>query len=246
MAVQNTGTDIINAVGNALSYVWGQCTRWVSENLSWIPAGLGNAGDWLANAQKKGLPTGSTPEVGSVAVWGAGTISALGHVAIVKSIDTQAQTITVSEENYLGQGITDLRTVSLNNTGGIIGYIYPPGGSSSSSSSSSTDLANINFPGGSIQIPNPLQAIASMFQLPDVSTLFWRAGLIIVGIFLFVKGLENSGLPGTEEIKLQLPQNGGFARGQHSDDESSSSEEAGGEEAAASGGEAADAAAVAA
>src|SRR5262252_10719349 len=80
------GEDTINAIGAALNYTWGNCTRWVAEQLAWIPSGLGNANQWLTNARARGLPTigpTSAPPIGSVAVWSTGQ---LGHVAEVVGI----------------------------------------------------------------------------------------------------------------------------------------------------------------
>lgn len=124
--VLSSWNDSIAATGNALNYFVGQCTRWVAENLSWIPTGLGDAKDWLANAQAKGFQTGSTPSPGAVAVWGT-QVGSAGHVAVVQSVD-QAGGFVVSEENWLGSGIADTRSIASAAGSGIIGFIYPPGG----------------------------------------------------------------------------------------------------------------------
>lgn len=124
--IVSSGTDFLNAAGAALKYTWGNCTRWVAENLSWIPAGLGDARDWLPNAQAKGLPTigpTSSPPVGSVAVWSSGTF---GHVAEV--VGTIPGGFQVSEENWLGLGKTDVRNVTGSALNGLEGFILPPGG----------------------------------------------------------------------------------------------------------------------
>lgn len=126
--IVSQGTDSLSAFGAALSYFAGQCTRWVSENLSWIPAGLGNANQWLSNAQARGLPTigpTSAPPIGSVAVWGTGPA---GHVAeVVGQIPGGFQ---VSEENFLGSGLTDVRNVTGGALNGLEGFILPPAGAS--------------------------------------------------------------------------------------------------------------------
>lgn len=114
-------TDNLN---NAWSYTVDNCTRFVAGALSWVPAGLGDAGQWLANAQKVGLPTigpTATPPPGSVAVWGTGTF---GHVAEVTG--QVAGGFTVAEENFKGLGIVDTRTVT--DLRGLLGFILPPGG----------------------------------------------------------------------------------------------------------------------
>ena len=73
------------------TYPFGQCT-WLAahlrpdENLS----GLGNAKDWLWNAERRGLPTGYTPRVGATVVFQPGVDGAsweghVGHVVAVAS-----------------------------------------------------------------------------------------------------------------------------------------------------------------
>lgn len=121
-----TGNDVLNAAGAALNYTVGNCTRWVAEQLSWIPSGLGNANQWLTRAQARGLPTigaTSAPPIGSVAVWNTGQF---GHVAeVVAQIPGGFQ---VSEENWLGTGVTDVRNVTGSALSGLQGFILPPGG----------------------------------------------------------------------------------------------------------------------
>lgn len=124
--IVSQGQDLLNAAGAALTYTAGQCTRWVSEQLSWVPGGLGNANQWLTNAQARGLPTigpSNAPPVGSVAVWGNGPF---GHVAeVVGQIPGGFQ---VSEENWLGSGVTDVRNVTGSALNGLQGFILPPAG----------------------------------------------------------------------------------------------------------------------
>lgn len=119
-----TITDDLNA---AWSYTILNCTRFVAGALSWIPAGLGNANEWLSKAQAKGLPTigpTSAPPAGSVAVWNTGQF---GHVAEV--IGTIPGGFQVAEENFsLGLGRTDVRNVTGSALGGLEGFILPPGG----------------------------------------------------------------------------------------------------------------------
>lgn len=124
--ILSQGQDTINAIGNALNYTIGNCTRWVAEQLTWIPAGLGNANQWLTNAQARGLPTigpNAAPPPGSVAVWGNGPF---GHVAeVVGQIPGGFQ---VSEENFTGLGQTDIRNVTGSALSGLEGFILPPAG----------------------------------------------------------------------------------------------------------------------
>jgi hypothetical protein len=124
--IVTTGNDLLGAAGAALTYTIGNCTRWVAEQLSWIPGGLGNANQWLSGAQARGLPTigpTSAPPIGSVAVWGTGQF---GHVAeVVGQIPGGFQ---VSEENFVGRGVTDIRNVTGSGLSGLEGFILPPGG----------------------------------------------------------------------------------------------------------------------
>lgn len=108
-------------------YAWGQCTDWVARNFAWINS-AGNLGDaryWLQNAAAKGLPTGSTPKLGSVAVFQPGVEGAgkVGHVAVVTGVNPNG-TFNVSEQNFPRTGVTTFR----NNLKAIpgVGFIYNP------------------------------------------------------------------------------------------------------------------------
>lgn len=117
-------------MSNELSYAWGNCTYFVAKTLPWIPAGLGDAYQWLANARAKGLQTSSVPVVGSVVVYGQGNgYSQFGHVAVVQSINSDG-TFVVSEMNFLGLNKTDTRTSTMKD---VAGFILAPGTTSSSS-----------------------------------------------------------------------------------------------------------------
>ena len=88
------------------TFPWGQCTYWAAFNrvVTW----KGDAWQWLANAAGQGRATSSTPIYGSVVVYRAGTgYSVLGHVGLV--VGVHPSSFTVSEMNYLGLGIVDLR-----------------------------------------------------------------------------------------------------------------------------------------
>lgn len=109
------------------NYDLGQCTWFVAEQVNWI--GLwGNASQWLSSAQAAGLPTGSTPMIGAVAVWApnAGGASAFGHVALVTGIQANGLP-QVAEMNWSGgPGVVDYRNVDPGSAAGIAGYIYSP------------------------------------------------------------------------------------------------------------------------
>jgi len=103
------------AAGNRFPY--GYCT-WYVYNRRQVPW-LGNAWEWFAQAQAAGWATGQTPKPGAIQVtWESG----FGHVAYVESVNGDGSW-TVSEMNFRGWGIVDMRTIK---PGGVplIGFIY--------------------------------------------------------------------------------------------------------------------------
>ncbi len=86
----------------------GNCVWWAWEQ--WhllgydLPLNWGNAADWIIDAERSGLPLGTTPRVGSIAVfpkadgvWAYGTP---GHVAFVTSVSGDGSTFNVTYQNY--------------------------------------------------------------------------------------------------------------------------------------------------
>jgi hypothetical protein len=102
------------------SFPNGQCTYWAALNhrVTWS----GDAGEWLANAAAQGVPTTAVPSLGAIAVWpaGAGYDARHGHVAVVTAVAPTSY--TVSEMNYLGEGVVDARTISWPD-GRVLGFI---------------------------------------------------------------------------------------------------------------------------
>lgn len=122
-----TTTPAPSAEATPNTYPTGQCTWGVKEMAPWVGNYWGNARDWIASAQNAGYSTGSTPTVGSVAVWpedGGG----YGHVAYVTSV-TNNNSIQVMESNYAGNmSIGNYRgEFDPTNTysGSSVSYIYP-------------------------------------------------------------------------------------------------------------------------
>lgn len=189
------GTDTIDATGNALRYIWGQCTRLVAELFSWIPSGLGDAGDWLTNARAQGLQTGTTPAPGAVAVWGRQSGMPFGHVAAVQRLIPGG--IEVAEENWLGSNRTDVRDVTGSDLAGISGFIYPP----------DSNLSDVPVVGGALGAAgdigsglsgladalNPAKALGNLSQAitgkSNLGDFLLRAALIIFGLFLLFLAL---------------------------------------------------------
>ena len=111
-------TPVVQPRGNVGNHFpWGQCTWYAAErrgDVSW----MGNAGEWLWNAQAQGRSTGRIPAVGAILVTSE---SWWGHVSIVEAVN--GDQVSISEMNYAGFGITSTRTIS-NSSGVIKGYIY--------------------------------------------------------------------------------------------------------------------------
>lgn len=103
------------------TYPVGQCTWGAKQAASWVGNYWGNANQWLYSASAAGFRTGSTPQVGAVAVWTAG---AYGHVAVVTAVN--GSQIQVVESNYAGnQYLGNFRGWFNPAADGITGYIYP-------------------------------------------------------------------------------------------------------------------------
>lgn len=81
----------------------------------------GDAGYWYDNAKAQGYAVGPTPNVGAIMVtWE----SYLGHVAYVETVNADGSW-TVSEMNYVGFDVIDLRTIKPGQLGSrLIGFIY--------------------------------------------------------------------------------------------------------------------------
>lgn len=116
-------------------YDFGWCTWYAAERRAKmgrpVPGGLGNANTWVAIAASMGLPTGSTPQVGAVAMR---HMRAPGHVAVVESVDASGG-FWISEMNSFGQasmtdptprggwGVVDWKYIPASQAG-TYSYIY--------------------------------------------------------------------------------------------------------------------------
>lgn len=107
----------------ANAYPFGQCTYGAEalahDNLN----GLGNARDWLANAQRRGLPTGATPRVGATVVFQPFVQGAswLGHVGHVVALGTNGTFEMEAMNDNAGWGRFSFRWVHV---GSGVGFIY--------------------------------------------------------------------------------------------------------------------------
>jgi len=114
----NTPTITHNPTpGGCHSFPYGYCTWYVAQKRGCVPWG-GDAKAWLANAPAYGYSTGSNPVPGAVMVTRE---SWWGHVAYVESVN--GNSITISEMNKVGWGISSTRTIS-RDSWIIRGYIY--------------------------------------------------------------------------------------------------------------------------
>ena len=88
--------------------VGGNCVWWAWEQ--WhllgydLPPNWGNAADWIVDAERTGLPIGTTPRPGSIAVFpradGVWAFGPEGHVAFVTWVSADATTFNVTYQDY--------------------------------------------------------------------------------------------------------------------------------------------------
>src|SRR5579883_1616405 len=86
----------------------GNCVWWGWEQ--WhllgydLPPNWGNAAEWIVDAERFGLPVGTLPRVGALAVFpvadGVWAFGTAGHVAFVTSVEPDGQTFNVTYQNY--------------------------------------------------------------------------------------------------------------------------------------------------
>ena len=109
MSTATHATPTYSTAGN--SYPAGQCTWFVKNALSWVGNNWGNASGWGASAAAAGRTVDGQPSTGSVVVFAAGSqgAGALGHVAVVDSVN--GDSITISEGNFAGMAY-HTRTIS--------------------------------------------------------------------------------------------------------------------------------------
>lgn len=114
-------TTAVTYSSSGNTYPVGQCTWGAKQAAPWVGNYWGNASQWLYSASAAGFRTGSTPQVGAVAVW---TNTYYGHVAVVTAVN--GSEIQVVESNYAGnQYVGNFRGWFNPAADGIAGYIYP-------------------------------------------------------------------------------------------------------------------------
>lgn len=103
------------------NFAWWNCTCFVAKykNVTW----RWNAKQWLKNAQKAGVPTGSDPRPGAIVVYdGYGYSPYYGHVGIVMEVGKDY--IIVKDMNYSALNQITTRREDYRNNWAIKGYIY--------------------------------------------------------------------------------------------------------------------------
>lgn len=106
------------------SYIPGQCTRGACDDQGWVPDGLGNGGDWAANAPAHGLQVTLTPTAGSVVCYCPGDgYSEFGHCGVVEEVYADGSFL-VKEMNFAAPFVYDFRHSSAYD---VCGFILPPG-----------------------------------------------------------------------------------------------------------------------
>ena len=105
------------ATGNRFAF--GFCTYYV-YNRKPVPW-LGNANQWLVQAQAYGWRTGRTPAVGAIMVTYE---SGFGHVAYVEAVNSNGSW-RVSEMNFNAWDVVDFRTITPGSIP-LAGFIYGP------------------------------------------------------------------------------------------------------------------------
>ena len=108
--IKNAPESTVQSSTGLNGYEYPSCTGYVASR-RYVPPGLGNATNWMANAQARGMATGSTPRAGAIG-WRP------GHVVFVESV--QGNTVTISENNYDFAGST--RTITVQSS--TYKYIY--------------------------------------------------------------------------------------------------------------------------
>jgi len=88
--------------------IGGNCVWWGWEE--WhllgynLPVNWGDAADWIVDAERFGLPVGTTPRVGALAVFpvadGVWAFGTAGHVAFVTWVSQDSQTFNVTYQDY--------------------------------------------------------------------------------------------------------------------------------------------------
>jgi CHAP domain len=120
----------------------GNCVWWAWEQ--WhllgynLPLNWGNAAEWVVDAERFGLPVGTKPRLGSIAVFpvadGVWAFGTAGHVAFVTGVSSDQSTFDVTYQNYgdatpvlVGRGYPVSLINEARYQSGQLRFIYFPG-----------------------------------------------------------------------------------------------------------------------
>lgn len=211
-----TGTTSSHSVFDALGYAWGQCTAFVAESVSWLNggAGLGNAKDWLTNAAKQGYTTVSSPVVGAVAVFGAGTPGSggMGHVGVVTSIS--GSNFGLEEANVAGLDTVSQGSYSVTNPN-LLGFILPKGDTTGASPGLGAQLLSAGYgtagnSPGQTQIPRPSIDLNPL-DIPGeivgaigglIGGIILRMVIAILAVIFVIEGLKLMGSSTGHDVNI--------------------------------------------
>lgn len=107
------------------TYAPGNCTFGACADNPWLPEGLGDGGDWAANAAGRGYTVVAQPVVGSVVSYCRGDgYSPFGHCASVVRVAPDGR-FEVHEMNFVALDTWDYRWSTDQD---VCGFILPPAG----------------------------------------------------------------------------------------------------------------------
>ena len=136
-AIKGSPTDAgCNVLSNCVGYAAGRYNEIIGAGKMMFFGTPPNAEDFFSTAQKLGLKTGQTPQLGAIIVWAKGkagcSADGAGHVAVVEDIKSDGSIIT-SESGYGCQTPfwTQHRYKESGNWGqpstySFLGFIYQP------------------------------------------------------------------------------------------------------------------------
>jgi surface antigen len=101
VTVKNSSDSVFKPSTGLNGYEYPSCTGYVASR-RYVPAGWGNATDWMWHAQNSGFETSSTPRAGAIG-W------VFGHVVFVESVS--GDSVVISEANYDYNG--SIRTITV-------------------------------------------------------------------------------------------------------------------------------------
>lgn len=165
------------------TYSFGNCTWGACEAAGWIPEGLGDAGDWAANAAARGWQVTEIPTVGAAVSYCRGDgYSQWGHCGIVLEVGGDGRFL-VHEMNYSAFDAYDDRWSTL---GDVCGFILAPG-----TSPGQPPPGQGGPPGGvPPQIPGPLMLAYENVRAYTTTTADQLAGM-------FIQAQQLAGLAGS-------------------------------------------------